>query len=75
MAKKCTKKRDACAKLLFCSLNPLLFDVPVAVAVVRSNSFVRSLMARKLALATLALNSGPTMADGEHLEHRTTHRP
>ena len=35
-------------------------------------------MARKLALATLALNSGPTMADGEHLEHRehrTTHRP
>ena len=32
-------------------------------------------MARKLALATLALNSGPTMADGEHLEHRTTDRP
>ena len=32
-------------------------------------------MARKLALATLALNSGPKMANGEHLEHRTTHRP
>ena len=32
--KKSTKKRDARAELLFCSLNLLLFDVPVAVAVV-----------------------------------------
>ena len=32
--KKCTKKRDARAELLFCSLNLLLFGVPVAVAVV-----------------------------------------
>ena len=30
------KKRDARADLLFCSLNLLLFDVPVAVAVVVS---------------------------------------
>ena len=30
-AKECTKKRDARAELLFCSLNPLFFDVPVAV--------------------------------------------
>ena len=30
-AKKCTKKRDARAELLFCSLNLLFFDVPVAV--------------------------------------------
>ena len=35
-AKKCTKKRDARADLLFCSLNLLLFDVPVAVVVVVS---------------------------------------
>ena len=35
-AKKCTKKRDARAELLFCSLNSLLFDVPVAVTVVVS---------------------------------------
>ena len=32
-AKKCTKKRDARAEFLFCSLNLLFFDVPVAVAV------------------------------------------
>ena len=32
-AKKCTKKRDARAKLLFWLLNLLLFDVLVAVAV------------------------------------------
>ena len=30
-AKECTKKRDARAELLFCSLNPLFFNVPVAV--------------------------------------------
>ena len=35
-AKKCTNQRDARAELLFCSLNLLLFDVPVAVAVVVS---------------------------------------
>ena len=35
-AKKFTKRRDARAKLLFCSLNLLLFDVAVAVAVVVS---------------------------------------
>ena len=35
MAKKCTKKRDARAKLLFCqSQNPLFFAVLVAVVVV-----------------------------------------
>ena len=32
-AKKCTKKRDARVHLLLCSLNLLLFDVSVAVAV------------------------------------------
>ena len=32
--KKCTKKRDARAKLLFWVINLLLFDVLVAVAVV-----------------------------------------
>ena len=32
MAKKCTKKRDACAKLMFCLLN-LLFCQDVLVAV------------------------------------------
>ena len=31
---KCTKKRDVRAKLLFCVINLLLFDVLVAVAVV-----------------------------------------
>ena len=35
-AKKCTKKRDARAELLFCLLNLLFFDVPVAVVVVVS---------------------------------------
>ena len=35
-ATKCTKKRDARVDLLFCLLNVLLFDVPVAVAVVIS---------------------------------------
>ena len=35
-AKKCTKKRDARAELLFCSLNLLFFDVPVTVVVVVS---------------------------------------
>ena len=35
-AKKCTKKRDARAELLFCSLNLLLFDVLLAVAVLIS---------------------------------------
>ena len=30
--KKCTKRRDARTELLFCSLNLLFFDVPVAVA-------------------------------------------
>ena len=29
-AKKCTKKRDARAELLYCSLNLLFFHVPVA---------------------------------------------
>ena len=33
-AKKCTKKHDARAKLLFCSLNFLFFVILVAVAVV-----------------------------------------
>ena len=37
-AKKCTKKHDARAELLFCQLNLLLFDVAVAVAVVVSFS-------------------------------------
>ena len=32
-ATKCTKKCDARAKLLFCQLNLVLFDVAVAVAV------------------------------------------
>ena len=32
-AKKCTKKRDVRAELLFCKLNLLLFDVAVAVVV------------------------------------------
>ena len=32
-AKKCTKKRDARAELLFCSKPNAFFDVPVAVAV------------------------------------------
>ena len=31
-AKKCTKKRNARAELLFCEVTPLLFDVPVAAA-------------------------------------------
>ena len=35
-AKKCIKKRDARAELLFCSLNLLFFDVPIAIAVVVS---------------------------------------
>ena len=35
-AKKCTKMRDAREELLFCSLNLLFFDVPVAVVVVVS---------------------------------------
>ena len=35
-AKKFTKKRNARAELLNCSLNLFLFDVPVAVAVVDS---------------------------------------
>ena len=35
-AKKCRKKRDARAELLFCSLNLLFFDVPVAVVFVVS---------------------------------------
>ena len=35
-AKKCTKKRDARAEVLFFSLNLLFFDVPVAVVVVVS---------------------------------------
>ena len=34
--KKCTKKHDARAELLFCSLNLLFFYVPVAVVVVVS---------------------------------------
>jgi len=40
MAKKCTKKRDARAELLFCqsTLNES-FDVLVAVAVVRTTKF------------------------------------
>ena len=32
-AKKCTKKRDACAELVFCSFILLFFDVPVAVVI------------------------------------------
>ena len=36
--KKCTKKGDARAKLLFCLLNQLFFDVLVAVRVVGSSS-------------------------------------
>ena len=36
MAKKCTKKRDPRAELLFCSKLNAFFDVPVAVAVVVS---------------------------------------
>ena len=35
-AKKCTKKCDARAELLFCSFNLLFFDVPVTVVVVVS---------------------------------------
>ena len=35
-AKKCSKKCDARAELLFCLLNLLFFDVPVAIAVVVS---------------------------------------
>ena len=34
--KKCTKKRDTLAELLFCSLNLLFFDLPVAVVAVVS---------------------------------------
>ena len=36
VAKKCTRKRDASAKLLFSSLNPLFFGVPTAVATIVS---------------------------------------
>ena len=35
-AKKCTKKRDTLAELLFSSSNLLFFDVPVAVVAVVS---------------------------------------
>ena len=34
MAKKCTKERDARAKLLFVNINILFFAVPLAVTVV-----------------------------------------
>ena len=34
MAKKCTKLRDACAKLLFVIINILFFAILLAVAVV-----------------------------------------
>ena len=37
-AKTCTEKRDASAELLFCSLNLLVIDDPVAVALVHVES-------------------------------------
>ena len=34
LSKKCTKKRDAHAELLFWSLNPLFFEVVIVVVIV-----------------------------------------
>ena len=36
MAKKCTKKCNTCAELLFCQIKHFFFDVPLAVAVMTS---------------------------------------